>query len=116
MGRKGVEDRSNNQSDTDRRNPGDMQRCHRLLQSLSGEFLRGKTLVYLLGYGSIRSYQLAAQRGALPPVRLYQIPGQKGRYARASELSEWLVSQPDWEKRITQLDKIHGSGSKRRSK
>lgn len=73
------------------------------LRPYAREFVCGLALWRLLGFKSARSYQLALQRGARMPVRLFPVPGRKGRRARTLELARWLVSMPDWEQRIEDL-------------
>jgi len=80
------------------------ERCLAAIKRFGWPVLRGRELWVLLGYGSERSYQRAFQAGLHPKgVRLYPIAGQKGMCTRTAEMASWLVSQADWEERISRL-------------
>jgi hypothetical protein len=57
-----------------------------------GSRLSGEPLWRVLGFGTERSFQRAAQAKRLP-VQLYPVPVGKGRYALTTEVAKFLWKQ-----------------------
>lgn len=64
----------------------------RFLEALitkNGELISGAALWRALGYRSERSFHRAVVSDRLP-VRVFSLPGRRGRYARTRDVAHWL--------------------------
>ncbi|MGH8507046.1 MAG: hypothetical protein ACRETM_13970 [Stenotrophobium sp.] len=69
---------------------GDVSVHQELLQA-HGELVTGRPLLLLLGFKSQRSFYRAIQADCLP-VKVSQIAGRRGYFARTRDVASWLES------------------------
>lgn len=55
-----------------------------------GFLLTGEDLRRALGYGSLESLRQAIMRGTIP-VRVFEVPGRRGKFATARDVARWLA-------------------------
>ncbi len=55
-----------------------------------GPLISGSDLVRCLGYKSAAAFRQASKRGVLP-VRVFELPRRKGKFAFSSEVAAWLA-------------------------
>ncbi|HZR02488.1 MAG TPA: hypothetical protein VFA81_04860 [Burkholderiales bacterium] len=54
-----------------------------------GELMTGEPLRRALGFASERSF-LRAAKGKNLPVRVFELAGRRGRFARTRDVAQWL--------------------------
>ncbi len=54
-----------------------------------GPLIDGKELASLLRFSSMAAFRQALRRGALP-VKVFELPGRKGKFAFTQDLVQWL--------------------------
>jgi hypothetical protein len=55
-----------------------------------GPLINGKQLASLLKFSSMAAFRQALKRGMLP-VRVFEIPGRKGKFALTGDVVQWLI-------------------------
>jgi len=67
--------------------------CDDLRDSLDrkyGPLINGKQLTSLLKFSSMAAFRQALRRGVLP-VRVFDLPGRKGKFALTGDVAQWLI-------------------------
>lgn len=60
------------------------------LNQTYGPLINGKQLASLLKFPSMAAFRQALKRGVLP-VRVFELPGRKGKFALTGDVAQWLI-------------------------
>lgn len=60
------------------------------LNQTYGPLINGKQLASLLKFPSMAAFRQALRRGLLP-VRVFELPGRKGKFALTGDVVQWLI-------------------------